>query len=698
MGRRKISIAPIKDDRNRQVTFLKRKNGLFKKAYELGVLCSADVAVVVFNANGKLFEFHSGDMDQILLRYSHYAGPAHEKRGPDDYMNKDLDVATKSGTGGKMTSLSDEDGSDDDEDDKPRVATGSSGVRAIPQTSKGKQAIRAQAERKAKGVEAARSQSVDEGTRSESRASSFSGPSGQYLPQPPEHHHQHQHDGGGAGPQVPHDPSQHNGFAPSGALPFPFAGMPNLAPGPNGLPNLAGQLFPFSPGAGMPSFPGFPAGLPPNFPFAMPAPFGFPPQQQQAQHSPQHQHMNGTSASPHASNGVPAWFGALNPGAAGHGQPPAPHLQLLQQLGMPGWPGASMADPAAAMQAFQQQQQHLQQQHEASQRDQQQAPPPQFSSPFGPPYHMQQQNHQQQELDASPSSHPRPAPMYGTPAAMPPPPQPQPHHGTPSLPTYPPATPGSSAGGAGPDAPSSRPGSVTSMHSHARSHHSPAPQASGASHASPHVDAWQNKPRLSVAIPAESGAKEGTKPGLVTAGGASILGAGFGYGGRNGAGEAAREHEDERREGAGGDGEQDDASVPKSAFAADLLPSPFYPNQNPGASSSSSYGFMGNYGQPASTSSQHFQWPTAPPPSQAEGGAPAPPLGPDEAPDLVRRGSFSDLTSAAAAAQAGEGEGTGGVDEAREGEGGRGTKRGKEADEEVAEEELGVARGRKRRG
>jgi hypothetical protein len=28
----------------------------FKKAYELGVLCSADVAIIVFNANGKLFE------------------------------------------------------------------------------------------------------------------------------------------------------------------------------------------------------------------------------------------------------------------------------------------------------------------------------------------------------------------------------------------------------------------------------------------------------------------------------------------------------------------------------------------------------------------------------------------------------------------------------------------------------------------
>lgn len=56
MGRRKISIAPISDDRNRSVTFLKRKNGLFKKAYELGILCSADVAVIVFSNQGKLFE------------------------------------------------------------------------------------------------------------------------------------------------------------------------------------------------------------------------------------------------------------------------------------------------------------------------------------------------------------------------------------------------------------------------------------------------------------------------------------------------------------------------------------------------------------------------------------------------------------------------------------------------------------------
>ncbi|KII86090.1 hypothetical protein PLICRDRAFT_115361 [Plicaturopsis crispa FD-325 SS-3] len=51
MGRRKIEIQPITHERNRSVTFLKRKNGLFKKAYELGVLCSVDVAVIIFGAS-----------------------------------------------------------------------------------------------------------------------------------------------------------------------------------------------------------------------------------------------------------------------------------------------------------------------------------------------------------------------------------------------------------------------------------------------------------------------------------------------------------------------------------------------------------------------------------------------------------------------------------------------------------------------
>lgn len=56
MGRRKIVIQPIQDSRNKSVTFLKRKTGLMKKAHELAILCQAEIAVIIFNENGKLFE------------------------------------------------------------------------------------------------------------------------------------------------------------------------------------------------------------------------------------------------------------------------------------------------------------------------------------------------------------------------------------------------------------------------------------------------------------------------------------------------------------------------------------------------------------------------------------------------------------------------------------------------------------------
>ncbi|KAK6504032.1 hypothetical protein TWF506_002249 [Arthrobotrys conoides] len=87
MGRRKIEIKAIKDDRNRSVTFLKRKGGLFKKAYELSVLCSADVAIVIFGNNKKLYEFSSGQIDDIIDRRQYFGAP-HERKGPDDYINK----------------------------------------------------------------------------------------------------------------------------------------------------------------------------------------------------------------------------------------------------------------------------------------------------------------------------------------------------------------------------------------------------------------------------------------------------------------------------------------------------------------------------------------------------------------------------------------------------------------------------------
>ncbi|EME43922.1 hypothetical protein DOTSEDRAFT_71657 [Dothistroma septosporum NZE10] len=87
MGRRKIEIKPIRDDRNRSVTFLKRKGGLFKKAHELSVLCSVDVAVIIFGNNKKLYEYSSADINDIVGRFQYYGG-AHEHKGPADFADK----------------------------------------------------------------------------------------------------------------------------------------------------------------------------------------------------------------------------------------------------------------------------------------------------------------------------------------------------------------------------------------------------------------------------------------------------------------------------------------------------------------------------------------------------------------------------------------------------------------------------------
>ena len=43
----------------RQVTFSKRRRGLFKKAQELSTLCDAEIALIVFSSTGKLFDYAS---------------------------------------------------------------------------------------------------------------------------------------------------------------------------------------------------------------------------------------------------------------------------------------------------------------------------------------------------------------------------------------------------------------------------------------------------------------------------------------------------------------------------------------------------------------------------------------------------------------------------------------------------------------
>uniref|UniRef100_UPI0037E90403 myocyte enhancer factor 2ca isoform X1 n=1 Tax=Semicossyphus pulcher TaxID=241346 RepID=UPI0037E90403 len=95
MGRKKIQIARIMDERNRHVTFTKRKFGLMKKAYELSVLCDCEIALIIFNSTNKLFQYASTDMDKVLLKYTEYNEP-HESRTNSDI----VDTLRKKGLNG----------------------------------------------------------------------------------------------------------------------------------------------------------------------------------------------------------------------------------------------------------------------------------------------------------------------------------------------------------------------------------------------------------------------------------------------------------------------------------------------------------------------------------------------------------------------------------------------------------------------
>nr|ASZ79987.1 MADS47 [Bambusa oldhamii] len=71
--RERILIRRIDNLAARQVTFSKRRRGVFKKAEELSILCDAEVGLVVFSATGKLFQFASSSMKQTIDRYNSHS-------------------------------------------------------------------------------------------------------------------------------------------------------------------------------------------------------------------------------------------------------------------------------------------------------------------------------------------------------------------------------------------------------------------------------------------------------------------------------------------------------------------------------------------------------------------------------------------------------------------------------------------------
>eukprot|EP01134_Creolimax_fragrantissima_P000708 CFRG0708T1 len=84
MGRKKIEITKINDERNRQITFNKRKLGLMKKAYELSVLCGCDVGLIIFEK--QVHQYSNVEIEGLFERFKEVG--ADEK---EVFNNADMD-------------------------------------------------------------------------------------------------------------------------------------------------------------------------------------------------------------------------------------------------------------------------------------------------------------------------------------------------------------------------------------------------------------------------------------------------------------------------------------------------------------------------------------------------------------------------------------------------------------------------------
>ncbi|KAK4752215.1 hypothetical protein SAY87_021013 [Trapa incisa] len=68
-GKQRIPMKMIENHAARLATFAKRKDGIIKKASELGELCGAQLGVVIFSAAGKAFSYGCPSIESIIHRF-----------------------------------------------------------------------------------------------------------------------------------------------------------------------------------------------------------------------------------------------------------------------------------------------------------------------------------------------------------------------------------------------------------------------------------------------------------------------------------------------------------------------------------------------------------------------------------------------------------------------------------------------------
>ncbi|CAL9022730.1 unnamed protein product [Prunus brigantina] len=68
-GRQKLQMVKMENETNLQVTFSKRRAGLFKKASELSTLCGTELGLIVFSPGKKAFCFGHPSIEEVLDKY-----------------------------------------------------------------------------------------------------------------------------------------------------------------------------------------------------------------------------------------------------------------------------------------------------------------------------------------------------------------------------------------------------------------------------------------------------------------------------------------------------------------------------------------------------------------------------------------------------------------------------------------------------
>lgn len=85
MGRNKISIEKIKNERIRQVTYYKRKRGLLKKAMELALLCDVKVFLSIVDWSDRVMIYSSEDAESFKNTFLSEPKNAKELITHEDY-------------------------------------------------------------------------------------------------------------------------------------------------------------------------------------------------------------------------------------------------------------------------------------------------------------------------------------------------------------------------------------------------------------------------------------------------------------------------------------------------------------------------------------------------------------------------------------------------------------------------------------